>query len=99
MDYEIQKKELFADLFDSCLTRAETRISPQGAIRINSEKIDHKNFSDWFIRFTKEPEFQKYSSLLFSAPSPNPFFEYFRRGLSLHRAQATFASVASMDII
>jgi hypothetical protein len=99
MDYETQKRELFVDLFDSCLTRAETKITPQGAIRINSEKIDHKNFSDWFIRFTKEPEFQKYSSLLFSAPSPNMFFEDFRRGLTLHRAKAKFASVASMDII
>ena len=99
MDYEHLKKDLLTDLFESCLNRAETRVSPQGAIRINSEKVDHKNFSDWYIRLTKEPDFNKFSPLLFSAPSPNTFFEDFRRGLIAHKTKVKFSQVNTLEVI
>jgi hypothetical protein len=99
MDYEVIKKEKFSGLYDLLFSTCETKISPQGSIRINSEKVDHKNFSNWFLGLCKEPQFKDYSELLISAPTPNVFFEDFRRGLKSHQVNMKYANTRGVDVI
>jgi hypothetical protein len=99
MEYNDLKKEKFPQLFELLFSHAETKISPQGAIRINSEKVDHKNFSEWYINLCKEPAFKEFGQILFIAPTPNVFFEDFRRGLKLHQAQRKYGGLKGVDVI
>ena len=99
MDYEKLKQEKFPTLYDLLFNACETKVSPQGSIRINSEKIDHKNFSDFFLRLTKEPQFKEFSSLLTEAPTPNVFFEDFRRGLKAFQVSLKYSGSKGIDVI
>lgn len=99
MEYNELKDKLFPKLFDVLFHQCETKISHAGAIRINSEKVDHKNFSDWFLKQVKEPMFSQFSDLIMSAPSTNQFFEDFRRGIKLHQANMKYSSAMGVDVI
>jgi hypothetical protein len=99
MTYENLKQSMFPRMFDLLFTVAETKVSHAGTIKINSEKIDHKNFSDFFLRLTKEPQFKEFFPLLQEAPTPNVFFEDFRRGLRAHQVSMKYASSKGVDVI
>ena len=99
MSYEQLKSELLSKLFDNMFKYCEVKISPQGAIRVNSEKIDHKNFSDFFLKLCKEPNFTDFYSLLLEAPTSTVLFEDFRRGLKLHQTQMKYSGSKGIDVI
>ena len=99
MSYEALKKQLFPRLFDLLFTTMDTKISSAGAIRINSEKIDHKTFSEWFIQLCKETQFKEFSSLMLEAPTSNSFFEDFRRGLKQFQVSMKYAGLKDLDVI
>jgi hypothetical protein len=99
MDYEALKREKLSQLYEALFTQADTKISPQGSIKINSEKIDHKNFPAWFIQLCKEPSFKPYNDLLMVAPTPNVFFEDFRRGLKSYQVNLKYAGTKGLDVV
>ena len=97
--YDELKKVQFPKLFDLLFSDAETKITHAGTIRINSEKIDHKNFAMWFVGLCKEPKFQAFYPLLMAAATPNVFFEDFRRGLKAHQVSLKYAGSVGIDVI
>jgi len=97
--YDELKKVQFPKLFDLLFSDAETKITHAGTIRINSEKIDHKNFASWFVGLCKEPKFQPFYPFLMEAPTPNVFFEDFRRGLKAHQVSLKYAGSVGIDVI
>ena len=99
MNYDELKLTQFPKLFDLLYSTAETKITPQGNIRINSERVDHKNFSNWYISLCKEPQFKEFANLLMIAPTPNTFFDDFRRGLKSFQVNLRYSASKDVEVI
>lgn len=98
-EYDKKKREQFGELFEMMFKHSHVQVSPQGNLKVNSEKIDHKNFFEWYLRFFSDEPFLKFKQLILEAPTPNVFFEDFRRGLKRHQIARKYASLEGVDVI
>jgi len=99
MEYDELKRKLFPDLFQILFDEFHVQISHAGAIKINSEKIDHKNFTNWYLAFCKEDKLRKFAELLTVSPTANVFFEDFRRGLKFHQSEKKKSNMRGLDVV
>lgn len=99
MSYDDIKREAFPEIFELLFKTSQVQISHQGSLKINSEKIDHKNFFEWFLRFFSVEPFLKFKDTIIAAPTPNVFFEDFRRGLKNHQINRKYAEIRGAEEI
>lgn len=99
MEYDELKRKLFPELFQILFDEFHVQISYAGAIKINSEKIDHKNFTNWYLAFCKEEKLRKFSELLTVSPTASVFFEDFRRGLKFNQSERKKANMRGLDVV
>ena len=99
MTYEELKRENFPELFRILFSEFHVQISPAGAIKINSEKIDHKTFPVWYMTLCKDEKLSKFITMLMEAPTPNVFFEDFRRGLKTYQVERKTANTRGIDVV
>jgi hypothetical protein len=99
MNYEDLKRALFPDLFMILFSEFHVQISHQGSIKINSEKIDHKTFPVWYMGLCKEDKLSRFMSMITEAPTPNVFFEDFRRGLKIFQLEKKKANTRGLEVI
>ena len=99
MNYDDLKLSLFPDLFRILFEEFHVQIAHTGTIKINSERIDHKNFTNWYLALCKEEKLRKFAELLTISPTSNVFFEDFRRGLKVHQSEKKRANTRGIDVI
>lgn len=99
MTYEDLKKELFPELFGILFGEFHVQISHTGAIKINSEKVDHKNFTNWYLALCKDEKLFKFTQLLTMAYTSNIFFEDFRRGLKSFQNDKKHSNTKGLNVI
>jgi hypothetical protein len=99
MSYDDLKRALFPELFQILFDEFHVQISHAGAIKINSEKIDHKNFTNWFLALCKEEKLRKFSELLTVSPTANVLFEDFRRGLKVFQMEKKKSNTRGLDVV
>jgi hypothetical protein len=99
MSYDELKKELFPELMGKLVEFHTIVISASGVLKIDSEKVDHKNFSTWFLTLCKDELFKPYNKLILEAPSTNVLFDEFRKALKLAMHEKKNHVKRGLDVI
>lgn len=98
-EYDLLKDDLIPELCEALENATETKFTKANVLYINSEKVDHKSFSQVFLNLFSSQDFKKFMPLLTEAPSPVYFFEAFRTHFKAYKSKTKYGHYNTMEEI
>lgn len=99
MTYDEIIKDKLPSLVKELCESNDVSVNATGTLKINSERIDHRNFTNWYLEFCRSPKNHEYSPLLTLSPSNNLFFEEFRKSVRIYKKLQKNASIQGISVI